>query len=224
MQNLTFITTLLLASYASAWITPQGTVRARNNISVMRSISPNQSMGGSLHGQDACYLPLDQLDQEYFSPRIIQIAGSYPGLTKEAFYAVNSEPPAEMGQWGYDFSDPDGPQMGTVAVRGCEVISTCEDPVVIICEHFSLGVPLPETLKDPVDLLAVVDRSKNRFGERKFLVLEMPGEGLVIRAFATKAELPESATILGQVVFVQIPWLPCMKKTKSGFMEEDELY
>lgn len=138
--------------------------------------------------------------------------------------AVQSEPPAEQGQWGYDFSDPDGPQLGTVAVRGCEIISTCEDPVAIICEHFALGVPLPEILTDPVDLLTVVDRSKTRFAERKFLVLELPEEGIVIRAFPTKAQLPENANILGQVVFVQIPWLPCMKKNKSGFMEEDELF
>jgi hypothetical protein len=137
---------------------------------------------------------------------------------------VTSEPPAEFGQWGYDFSDPDGPQLGTVAVRGCEIISTCEDPVAVICEHFALGVPLPEILTDPVDLLVIVDRSKNRFSERKFLVVDIPGEGVVIRGFTTKAELPEAASILGQVVFVQIPWLPCMKKTKSGFSEEDELF
>ena len=129
-----------------------------------------------------------------------------------------------MGQWGYDFSDPDGPQMGTVAVRGCEIISTCEDPVAIIAEHFALGVPLPEVLKDPVDLLAVADRAQNTYGDRKFLVLDMPGEGVVIRAFATHAEMPADATILGTVVFVQMPWLPCMKKSKSGFMEEDELF
>jgi hypothetical protein len=138
--------------------------------------------------------------------------------------AVTSEPPAETGQWGYDFSDPDGPQMGTVAVRGCEIIAACEDPVAVIGEHFALGVPLPETLKDPVDLLLVVDRSKRTYAERKFLVLEIPGEEIVIRAYATFAELPENANILGQVVFVQIPWLPCMKKAKSGFMEEDGVF
>lgn len=224
MQILTFTTTLVLTTCANAWIAPQQGVRSRNKINAMWSISPNQSTGGSLHGQDACFLPLEQLDQEYYAPRIIQIAGSYPGLTKEKFHAVNSEPPAELGQWGYDFSDPDGPQMGTVAVRGCEIISGCVDPVAVICEHFALGVPLPDTLKDPVDLLTVVDRSRNTYAERKFLVLDIPGEGLVIRAYATKAELPESATILGEVVFVQIPWLPCMKKNKSGFMEEDELF
>lgn len=145
-------------------------------------------------------------------------------MTKEEFLAVTSEPPAEQGQWSYDFSDPDGPQMGTVAVRGCEIISTCEDPVAVICEHFALGVPLPDVLKDPVDILAIVDRSKTTYGDRKFLVMEIPGEGVVIRAYPTKADMPASATILGQVVYVQLPWLPCMKKKKSGFMEEDELF
>jgi len=114
--------------------------------------------------------------------------------------------------------------MGTVAVRGCEIISFCEDPVAVICEHFSLGVPLPDSLTAAVDLLAVVDRAKKGFAERKFLVLDIPGEGIVIRAFAAKTDLPANAEILGRVVFVQIPWLPCMKKTKSGFMEEDELF
>lgn len=137
---------------------------------------------------------------------------------------MQSQPAAEMGQWSYDFSDPDGPQMGTVAVRGSELIANCEDPVVIICEHFALGVPLPEILTDPVDLLVVVDRAKTGYAERKFLVIEIPGEGIVIRAFPTKAEVPANSNILGQVIFVQIPWLPCMKKTKSGFQEEDELF
>ena len=114
--------------------------------------------------------------------------------------------------------------MGTVAVRGNEVISICEDPVAIICEHFALGVPLPEILTEPVDLLVVVDRAKNRFGERKFLVMDIPGEGIVIKAYGTKAEVPANAEILGQAIYVQIPWLPCMKKSKSGFAEEDELY
>ena len=114
--------------------------------------------------------------------------------------------------------------MGTVAVRGCEIISTCVDPVAIICEHFALGVPLPEVLKDPVDILAIVDRAKNTFLERKFFVVDVPGEGVVIGAYPTKADMPEAATIIGQVVFVQLPWLPCMKKQKSGWGEEDELY
>jgi hypothetical protein len=37
-----------------------------------------------------------------------QIAGAYPGVTAEEFLAVTSEPPAELGQWAYDFTDPNG--------------------------------------------------------------------------------------------------------------------
>lgn len=129
-----------------------------------------------------------------------------------------------MGQWSYDFSDPDGPQLGTVALPGNHITFMCEDPAVIIAEHFSLGVPLPDTLTDPVDLLVLVDRAKNRFSERKFLVIEVPGEGVLIKAFNTKAEIPQGSEILGRVDFVQVPWLPAMQKKKSGFQEDDQLY
>ena len=154
-----------------------------------------------------------------------KIAGAYPGLTREEFFAVTSEPSPDPGQWTYDFSDPDGPQLGTVAIEGSNVVATCEDPVVIIAEHFSLGVPLPEVIKEPVDLIVLVDRAKNRFAERKFLVLGLPGqERLTIGAFPTKQDLPEGSEVLGHVVLTQIPWLPSMKPTKSGFMEVDEYF
>lgn len=209
----------LLLSAVQAWVpSPK-----RSRQFYLQSSTLNLS-NGRLHGQDACFLPLEQLDQEYRAPRILQIAGMYPGLSKEDIMAVSSEPAAEVGQWSYDFSDPDGPQMGTVAVPGGPVVSLAEDPIVIIADHFELGIPLPEELKDPVDILVVVDRYLNSFAERKFLVVDVPGQGIRIGGFPTKNDLPKGAEILGQVVFVQIPWLPCMKKTKSGFVEEDELF
>lgn len=178
---------------------------------------------GSLHGENSCFMPLKQLDQDYFAPRIVQIAGSYPGLTKEEFYAVKSEPPPEPGQWTYDFSDRDGPQLGTVAIEGSNVVAVCEDPVVIIAEHTSLSIPLPDAIQDSVDIVVLVDRSSNRFAERKFLVVYHNGK-LIIRAFETKKNMPSNCEILGRVVLAQIPWLPCMKPTKSGFLESDEYF
>eukprot|EP00980_Cylindrotheca_fusiformis_P014490 scaffold3875_cov123-Cylindrotheca_fusiformis.AAC.10 len=182
------------------------------------------SMSGSLHGENSCFLPLKQLEQDYYAPRIIQIAGAYPGLSKEEFFAVSSEPAPPEGQWTYDFSDPDGPQLGTVALDGSNIVSACEDPVVIIAEHTSLAVPLPDVIKEPVDLILVVDRAANRFSERKFLVINQPGTGLTIGAFPTKQDLPDGCEILGQVILCQIPWLPSMKKTKTGFLEVDEYF
>lgn len=186
--------------------------------------APLQMKNGNLHGQNACFLPLKQLDQDYHAPRIVQIAGAYPGITREEFFAVSSEPCPEQGQWAYDFSDPDGPQLGTVALEGSTIVAGVEDPVVIIAEHTSLALPLPDAIKEPVDLVVLVDRAKPRFGERKFLVIDTPGESITIGAFNTKAELPEGCEILGQVELVQVPWLPSMAPTKTGFMEADEYF
>jgi len=99
------------------------------------------------------------------------------------------------------------------------------DPVVLIGDHFDLGVTLPDVLTDPVDLVMCVDRENNYFSERNFLVYAVPGkEELECGAFNTKDEMPEGTDVLGQVMLVQIPWLPSMKRTKSGFMEEDEYF
>jgi hypothetical protein len=99
-----------------------------------------------------------------------------------------------------------------------------EDPVVIIAEHFSIGVDLPKVITDPVDLVVLVDRADKSFSDRKFLVVEVPGTGLVIGAYPTKRDMPADAEILGRVGLVQVPWLPSMTPTKTGFMESDEYF
>ena len=159
------------------------------------------------------------------APRIVQIAGSYPGLTREEFMAVTSEPPPEEGQWSYDFTDPEGPQVGNIALPGSESTHGAQDPVVIIAEHFSLGVELPAVIKDPVDLVVLVDRFETGFAERKFVVVDIPGnEGVKIAAYGAKADIPQGAQILGRVVMVVIPWLPSMAPTKTGFLEADNYF
>lgn len=219
---------------AAGWITPSNNNNAKrtsapntmnsNKIALFSSALSNSRMttAGSLHGENSCFLPLLQLDQDAYTPRIVQIAGSYPGLTRAEYYAVSSEPPAVPGQWTYDFSDPDGPQVGTIAIDGSNLVASCEDPVVIIAEHFSLGVELPKAITEPVDLVVLVDRARNQFGERRFLVLDTGDSSLTIAAFNSKSELPPGAEILGQVAQAQIPWLPSMAPTKTGFLEADE--
>ena len=180
------------------------------------------SVSARKHGQDACFLPIKQLEQDYFAPRIVQIAGGYPGLSKEDFMAVTSEPAPEQGQWTYDFSDPDGPQLGTVALEGSQIVHDCEDPVVIIAEHASIGIDLPKVITEPVDLVVLVDRAEKGYADRKFLVVDVPTEGLVIGAYPTRQDMPAGAEIIGRVEICQIPWLPSMAPTKTGFMEADE--
>lgn len=111
-----------------------------------------------------------------------------------------------------------------MALEGSNVVAAAEDPVVIIAEHTAVNVPLPDVIKEPVDLIVLVDRALNRFSERKFLVLDVPGAGMTIAAYTTKEQLPSNCEILGQVVLCQVPWLPSMKPTKSGFMEVDEYF
>ena len=145
-------------------------------------------------------------------------------MTREEYYAVQSEGAPEPGQWTYDFSDPDGPQLGTVALEGSNAVTCAADPVVIIAEHTSLKVPLPDAIKEPVDLIVLVDRAETGFAERRFLVLDTPGSGISIGAYPAKTDLPAGAEILGHVLLVQIPWLPAMKPTKTGFLEADEYF
>lgn len=201
------------------------TISRRSSL-VKTSATTESASVGNIHGQSSCFLPLLQNDEEYIAPRTVQIAGAYPGVDIETYLALTSEPAAEMGQWNYDFSDPTGPQMGTVALPGMKSVYETEDPVVLIADHFTLGVQLPPVLTDPVDLVVLCDRSRRHFAERKFLVLELeenPGM-ITIAAFPAKEELPASAKILGHVTLVQIPWLPSMEKKSSGFLEEDQLY
>jgi hypothetical protein len=214
---------LALCASTFAWVAPNHGRRSveRSLTSKLRS---SVVANGSLHGENACFLPLKQLDQDEYTPRIVQIAGAYPGLTRDEFMAVTSEPAAVEGQWTYDFSDPEGPQLGTVAVEGSLIVAQVEDPVIIIAEHFSIGVDLPKAITEAVDLIVLVDRAKSTFAERKFLVIEIPGQGLKIQAFSLKSDIPQGSEILGQVEQVQIPWLPSMESTKSGFLEADEYY
>jgi len=223
-MNLVICVLGLFAPAALAWIPATPAVKNnKNNIFQLQS-SADRTFEGCFHGDNSCFLPLKQLEQDYYAPRIVQIAGAYPGLTREEFFAVTSEDVPEQGQWTYDFSDPDGPQLGTVAIESSNVVACCVDPVAIIAEHTSLGIPLPDAIKDPVDIVVLADRSKNRFEERKFLVLDVPGRGLQIAGFPSKDKLPEDCEIVGHVVFCQVPWLPSMKKTRTGFLEADEYF
>lgn len=113
--------------------------------------------------------------------------------------------------------------MGTVALAGSATVSGAVDPVVIIAEHDKIGVDLPKAITEPVDLVVLVDRAERGFKERKFLVFADQNE-VRIAAFNAKKEMPPNSTILGHVLLVQIPWLSCMKPTKTGFMEEDEYF
>jgi hypothetical protein len=205
----------------------------------------NNNVGGNLHGNNACFLPLQQLEQDTYTPRIVYIAGSYPNAMLSVQDIVNT-PSAEasptLGQWTYTFPNNNNNNMNPildatgettndnyaaamVALEGSNLVASCVDPIIVIAEHESLGIQLPAAITEPVDLLVLVDREQKFFGERKFLLLHLPDTDTIrIAAYHTREEIPVGATILGQVVQVTVPWLPSMAPTKTGFLEADEYY
>ena len=55
----------------AAWTAPRVSNNLKwSNVALHASVQST----GSLHGQNSCFLPLEQLDQEYYAPRILQVS------------------------------------------------------------------------------------------------------------------------------------------------------
>jgi hypothetical protein len=118
---------------------------------------------GNVHGTNACFLPLQQLEQDTYMPRILYIVnGIYPDvdLTVQHFMETpmaDNAPPA-LGQWTYTFftttttavppslessSTTTTTTTATIALMGSPIIEACIDPIMVIAEHSALGIVLP---------------------------------------------------------------------------------
>jgi len=162
-------------------------------------------------------MPLVQLNDEDISPRIIQIAGVYPGITADELMAPQSAPAARHGMWQFDFSDPDGPQMGTVALGPNNAVHLAKDPVVLVTQSAELGLSLSNDVE--TEVLVMLDRGETDFESDKFLAVAGPDGSVTIRWYDA---LPDGYSILGRVVYVTIPYLSSMATAKSGFAEDDD--
>jgi hypothetical protein len=167
------------------------------------------------HGEGFRYLPMQKGGRRDHFPRIIQIAGVYPDLTPEELYAPTSAPAAKVGSWTYDFSDPEGPQLGTVAVPGSEVVTRSIDPVAIISKSTDLGIGLAEE----VEMLVVIDRGDRDWNPEKFFIVRTPENRLRIQWFDM---LEPGYDILGKVVVSFVPFIASMAPAETGFAEADE--
>ncbi|CAB1100338.1 unnamed protein product [Ectocarpus sp. CCAP 1310/34] len=169
------------------------------------------------HGMRSRFLPVDQMDDEVFAPRIVQVAGVLPEITVADIMAVGFTPAPEMGMWQYDFSDPEGPQLGTVAVPGGEQVFKMKEPVAIVCPNDDLNIQMPNDEK--AEMLLVIDRANREFEFGKFFLWDTPSDGLVVRYF--EGEPTPGFACVGRVGIVLAPFLPSMAKKSSGFEEED---
>jgi len=63
-----------LLSSAEGWVTPSAPISRGNSAFQLSAIPPELAEStGNLHGESACFMPLEQNDEEYYAPRIVQV-------------------------------------------------------------------------------------------------------------------------------------------------------
>lgn len=115
----------------------------------------------------------------------------------------------------YDFSDPSGPQLGTVALPPSDVVTYAVDPIALISTSSSLGLKLVEEL----EVVVVIDRGDREFNQERFYAFKSP-ENKVVVQWSDRME--PGFEILGRVILCTVPWTEGMRQPKSGFAESDE--
>ena len=145
----------------------------------------------------------------------MRIAGVFPDLTPEDLLAPPSVPSGGLGCWSYDFPDPDGPQLGIVAIPGSPKITNAVDPTVMITTNTELGVQLIEE----AEMLVVVDRGDLKVTRDNFYVFRTPNNDLKIE---WTDKLEQGYQVLGKVLLCTIPYNAANESKKTGFLEEDD--
>ena len=165
------------------------------------------------HGDNFKYMSVIQGSKSEHFPRIVQIAGLYPGLTPEELMAPSSSPAAEPGFWTYSFPDPEDPNVGVIAVPGSDVVSDCLDPVAVIAKSPSLGFK-----GDEVEMVVIIDRADTDF---------VSGEFYAFQTFENQVEILWAdrvdgfSAVLGKVVLCMAP-ADRNAPLPSGFLEDDD--
>eukprot|EP00634_Sargassococcus_sp_CCMP2135_P010804 CAMPEP_0198657810 /NCGR_PEP_ID=MMETSP1467-20131203/20015_1 /TAXON_ID=1462469 /ORGANISM="unid. sp., Strain CCMP2135" /LENGTH=232 /DNA_ID=CAMNT_0044394035 /DNA_START=4 /DNA_END=702 /DNA_ORIENTATION=+ len=173
-----------------------------------------------LHGSSFCFLPLDQLDSDAAWPRLLRVAGFYPGVTATELAATPAaSPAAELGKWCYEFPDAHGAEFGLVAVPGSDLLQFARDPVVVVAQADALGLSLSDA---QTEVLVVVDRGATAFSDRAFFAFADPAGGLVIRRFDGGAP-PPGWSVLGKLVFVNLPFDPKTQARSGTWLEENDV-
>lgn len=70
--------------------------------------------------------------------------GVYPDVSVEQILAPKTTPAPTQGQWAYEFTDPDGSQLGTVALPGSDLLALAVDPVILISKSTDLNILVKE--------------------------------------------------------------------------------
>lgn len=168
------------------------------------------------HGDGFKFIPIHQAKQLENFPRIVPIAGVFPDITPQDLLAPSPTLPVSKGSWTYDFSTPDGPQLGTVALPPSDHMTACVDPVAIISTNAALGIT---NLIVDVEVVLVIDRGNKAFKAETFFAWKSPANEVIIR---WSDKMLPGHEIIGKVVMCTVPWVEGMRGKKSGFIEDDE--
>lgn len=177
------------------------------------SISMSSTEPG-LHGANFKFMPSVRIAEDEYYPRILHIAGVYPGITVEDLVLPISPPNSPPGKWTFDFADPLGPQLGTVAIPGSATLYDCIDPVVVITSSTALGMT---TVMGTEEVLVVVDREDRQFSPAQFFMFRSPYGAVQL---GNLEDLEEGFEVLGRVALCILPFAEEMKKS-TGFLEDE---
>ncbi len=74
MKHCFFASFAALLSSVEGWVMPSASVSRGNSALKLSAIPPEIAASpGNLHGEAACFMPLEQNDEEFFAPRIVQV-------------------------------------------------------------------------------------------------------------------------------------------------------
>ena len=173
-----------------------------------------------LHGDQSCFLPLQQLDDLSRWPRLLRVAGVYPGLTADEVAAPPPPAPApEAGSWNYEFPDAHGADYGVVAVPGSDIVHGLADPVAVIASSGSLGLMIPEK-----EVLLVLDRGDTWYEERQFFAYADGAGNVSIRRMdgGYGEDAPDGYTIAGRVGVINLPYDAATMASSGTWLEDGD--
>jgi len=161
---------------------------------------------------------VDQLDSESTWPRLLRVAGFYPGVTASELAATPGPgPAAQKGKWNFEFPDEHGAEFGVTCVPGSDILQFAKDPVVVVATAASLGL----LLQEDTEVLCILDRADTDFSERHFFAFQDPNNNIVIRRF--DAPMPPGYAIQARVIFVNLPYDPKTQAPSGTWLEEGDV-
>lgn len=170
-----------------------------------------------LHGSDFCFMPLLQLTNDDQWPRVLRVAGEYPGLTAAELAAPPSTVEAAApGGWIFEFPDAYSSEFGMIAVPGYDLVHHSVDPVVVVAKSGSLGLPL---VKEQ-EVLVVVDRDDKDFDDRAFFAFADAQGTIVMRRFESETS---EYSIVGKIILIQLPFDPSTQPKSGTWLEEGDV-